>query len=282
MSSGSTMSLHLQTVPARNGLIWMRHGFKVLRRRPMALSGLYAMTLTIGLLLPTLLPPLGFLTLMALPLVSLGFMIATHLVLQNITPTPAVFVAPLKLTVPRRKAQLMLGAGYATLMLLAVLLAQAIDGGAFEELQTLMQQSKPDPEAVATALSDPRLFWGAVTLMTLMTLVSVLFWHAPALVHWGGQGVMQALFSSWMGVWRNKGAFALNGLAWLGLLIGLSMLTGVLAGLLALPAPVMGLLGVALALFLSTAFYSSLYFSFVDCFMFGAPRELPGETKSSA
>ena len=279
---GSGMTLHLQTVPARNGLLWMRHGFKVLRRRPMALSGLYAMTLTVGLLLPTLLPPLGFLTLMALPLVSLGFMLATHLVLQNITPTPAVFVAPLKLTAARRSAQLMLGAGYATLMLLAVLLAQAIDGGAFEQLQTLMQQDKPNPEAVAAALGDPRLFWGGSTLVTLMTLVSVLFWHAPALVHWGGQGVLQSLFSSWLGVWRNKGAFALNGLAWLGLLLGLSMLTGLLSGLLGLPAPLMALLGLALTLVLSTAFYSSLYFSFVDCFMFGAPRELPGEAKSEA
>jgi hypothetical protein len=32
-----------------------------------------------------------------------------------------------------------------------------------------------------------------------------------------------------------------------------------------------------LGLFLSSVFYASLYFTFVDCFMFGAPSELPGD-----
>jgi hypothetical protein len=272
-----TMSLHLQTVPARNGLLWMRHGFKVLQRRPLGLTGLYAMTVTAGLLLPMLLPPLGFVTLMALPLVSLGFMLATHLVLQKLVPTPAVFIAPLKLTPERRKTQLWLGLIYALLMTLAVMAAQTIDGGAFGDLQELMQEDKPNQEAIAAALADPRLFWGGVTLALLVTLISAAFWHAPALVHWGGQGLMQALFSSCLGVWRNKAAFALNGLAWIGLLIATSMITGLIAGLLSLPASLMGMLALTLGLVLSTAFYSSLYFSFVDCFMFGAPRELPGE-----
>lgn len=271
------MTLHLQTVPARNGLLWMRHGFKVLRRRPMGLTGLYAMTVTIGLLLPMLLPPLGFVTLMALPLVSLGFMLATHLVLQKLLPTPAVFIAPLKLTPQRTKTQLILGLAYAALMTLAVMAAQAIDGGAFAALQDLMQQDKPKQEDVAAALADPRLFWGGVTLATLVTLISAAFWHAPALVHWGGQGALQALFSSSLGVWRNKAAFALNGLAWLGLLIASSTVTAVLGGLLSLPPQLMGMLALALGLLLSTAFYASLYFSFIDCFMFGAPRELPGD-----
>ena len=48
----------------------------------------------------------------------------------------------------------------------------------------------------------------------LGALLSVPFWHAPALVHWGGQGVAQALFSSTLALWRNKAAFALNGLLW--------------------------------------------------------------------
>jgi hypothetical protein len=33
------------------------------------------------------------------------------------------------------------------------------------------------------------------------------FWHAPGLVHWGSQGVGQALFSSTLAVWRCRGAF---------------------------------------------------------------------------
>lgn len=274
----SGMSLHLQTVPARNGLLWMRHGFKVLQRRPLGLTGLYAMTVTLGLLLTMIAPPLGFVSLMALPLISLGFMLATHLVLQKLVPTPAVFAAPLKLTPQRRRTQLLLGLAYATLITLAVMAAQAVDGGAFAALQELMQQDKPDQAAIAAALAEPRLFWGGALLGLLVTLISALFWHAPALVHWGGQGLLQSLFSSWMGVWRNKGAFALNGMAWLGLLMACSSVTGLLGGVLGLPSALMGLLVLMLGLVLSTAFYVSLYFSFVDCFMFGAPRELPGGT----
>ena len=42
------------------------------------------------------------------------------------------------------------------------------------------------------------------------------FWHAPALVYWGGQTVGKSLFFSTVACWRNKGAFAVYALDWLG------------------------------------------------------------------
>jgi len=59
----------------------------------------------------------------------------------------------------------------------------------------------------------------------------------------------------------------------MGLGMGLTLLMTVL-GLgqkLALVLMPMGLL-------MTTVFYASLYFTFIDCFMFGAPKELPVET----
>ena len=47
--------------------------------------------------------------------------------------------------------------------------------------------------------------------------LSIPFWHAPALVYWGGQGWAKSLFFSTVALWRNKGAFALYGLGWLAL-----------------------------------------------------------------
>ena len=85
------MILHLQTVPPRNGLLWVRHGLKVLRRKPIALIGLFAVFLLVSSLLQ-LVPLLGQLVVLAaLPLVSLSFMLASHQVLQSHTPTAAVF-----------------------------------------------------------------------------------------------------------------------------------------------------------------------------------------------
>ena len=39
---------------------------------------------------------------------------------------------------------------------------------------------------------------------------------------------------------------------------------------------------VPLGMALTTAFYCSLYFTFIDCFMFGAPRDLPLDTPAAA
>jgi hypothetical protein len=271
-ASASTL-LHLQTVPARNGVLWIRHGFKVFQRRPLALSGLLAIFIFFAFV-SLLLPGVGVvLLLMSLPLLSLGFMLATHLVLQNRTPTAAVYLAPLKLTVQRRNTQLLLCAVYALATLGISLLSELIDGGSFEALQRLFA-SGASADEVAAAAADPRLFWGAVVRLGLAAALSVPFWHAPALVHWGGQGLLQALFSSTLGIWRNKGAFAVNALLWAGLVMGLALFSSLLAGLLGI-GQLLPVLAAPLGLLMSTVFYASLYFTFVDCFMFGTPRELP-------
>jgi hypothetical protein len=272
-SRPSPTLLHLQTVPARNGMLWIRHGFKVFQRKPLALSGLLAVFLLVIVVL-LLLPAVGVtLMLMSLPLLSLGFMLATHLVLQNRTPTAAVYLAPLKLTVQRRNTQLLLCAVYALATFGISLLSELIDGGTLEALQQLVANGAPADE-VAAAAAHPRLFWGAVTRLGLLAALSVPFWHAPALVHWGGQGLMQALFSSTLGIWRNRGAFAVNALLWGALVLGLSLVCSLLVGLTG-NAQLLPMLAAPLGLVMSTVFYASLYFTFVDCFMFGTPNELP-------
>jgi len=268
----TTMQLHLQDVPARNGRLWIRHGFKVFQRQPLALAGLFGIFLFAGFA-AMLIPGIGMLLMMAsLPLLSLGFMLATHLVLQKKTPTAGVFIAPLKLTPDRRRSQLLLCLGYAGAMLVIGLLADWIDGGSTRDLQKLIAENA-DNEAIANAATDPRLFWGLATRMGLMGLLSVPYWHAPALVHWGGQGVAQALFSSTLALWRNKAAFGFNMLLWGGLLMGVASAVSLVFALIGLAqfAPVVLM---ATGLMLSTVFYASLYFSFVDCFMFGAPQDV--------
>ncbi len=267
-----TMQLHLQQVPARNGRLWIRHGFKVFQRQPFALSSLFGLFLFAGFVL-MFIPGIGLLlTIALLPLLSLGFMLATHLALQRKTPTAQVFIAPFRLTPERRRAQIVLCLGYAVAALLIGMLSDWVDGGSTRDLQKLIAENA-DNEAIANAAVDPRLFWGVAVRLGLHALLSVPFWHAPALVHWGGQGVAQALFSSTLALWRNKGAFALNALLWGALLMALTSGISLVFGLLGLPQLASVVL-MGLGLLLTTVFYASLYFSFVDCFMFGAPANL--------
>jgi hypothetical protein len=68
--------------------------------------------------------------------------------------------------------------------------------------------------------------------MGLMGLLSVPYWHAPALVHWGGQGVAQALFSSTLAL-AQQGAFAFNMLLW-GALMGVASAVSLVFALIGL------------------------------------------------
>lgn len=269
------MILHLQTVPARNGMLWIRHGFKVFQRKPLAMAGLFSVFLFAAFLL-LLVPGIGgVLLLMVLPLRSLGFMLATHQVLQNQTPTMAVYLAPLQLTRERRNAQLMLCALFAAAALLMGLLADWIDGGSFEAMFKLITHGGSAEQL--EAIASPQFFWGGISRAVLAVALSVPFWHAPALVHWGGQGVLQALFSSTLGVWRNRSAFAWNALLWVAITFTASSLCSLLVVLVGEPQ-LLTLLILPLGLMLSTVFYASLYFTFVDCFMFGTPEGLLSES----
>lgn len=266
-----SMILHLQQVPARNGNLWIRHGWRVFRRQPLALLGLFAFGFLAGGLL-SMLPVVGpVLGMASVPVFSLGFMLATHQTLQGGHPNVQVFLEPFKLTPARRNTQLQLCFSFALLAVLVLLGAERIDGEQQRLALELMTQPKPDPEALAQALTDPRLIWGALVRFGGLGLLAVPWWQAPALVHWGGQGAMHALFSSTLALWRNKAAFALNAISWMLLTMALSSVFSLALGLLGLGPLAMYAL-VPLGMMGAVVFYAGLYFSFVDCFAFGAPK----------
>jgi hypothetical protein len=49
--------------------------------------------------------------------------------------------------------------------------------------------------------------------------LSLLFWHAPGLVHWHSIPPAKALFFSFIACWRNLTAFAVFFLSWMGVFI---------------------------------------------------------------
>lgn len=267
MTSTATPTLRLRTVRAAQGLAWVRQGLRTFVKQPMAFAALFAAFMFVVFVL-ALLPLVGSLLVLALlPLVTLGFMNATRIAVAGGFPTARVFAEPLQGNRRRALAILKLGLVYAGATLLVMWLSDWVDGGAFEALM----QAAPDSATKApsvdlqTRLAAPGLASGLALRFGLAGLLAVPFWHAPALVLWGGQAAAQSLFSSTLACWRNRGAFTVYMLAW----VAVIALFGTVGSLVFSLAGVPKLFAVAvvpMSLLFTTVFYVSLYFTFADCF----------------
>lgn len=266
--------LRLKRVPAQRGLWWLRQGVRAFMRRPLPYAALFA-TFLFGVLLLSLLPLIGPLAMFgAMPLVTLGFMLATRTVLQDQSPTPALFFLPLRADAARRRALIGLGVAYAIGSLAVTVLAGWIDGGSAAALQEAMTARDTTSAQIEAQLSDPQLQAGVLVRLVLTGLLAVPFWHASALVWWGGQGIAQSMFSSTLAVWRARGAFAMYLLGWAGMLGLFSMLLALIGGLLG-GSGLVGAAAMPAVLLFSTIFYASLYFTFADSFEQAPPAPTP-------
>jgi hypothetical protein len=130
-----------------------------------------------------------------------------------------VYLVALQSTPLIRKRILQLGLVYAALILtLSFTLSLVVD---FELLLPLMTSDK----AVTTeALRQIYLvlFFGAL----LYIPIAMLMWFSPVLIAWSDMSVAQALFSSALACWSNRGAFFLYLAIWSAVLIGLPLTVG--------------------------------------------------------
>ncbi|MEO8155307.1 MAG: BPSS1780 family membrane protein [Rhizobacter sp.] len=267
--------MKLQLVPANRGALWARQGFGAFIARPMAFMGLFGILL-LGVLLAQLLPWVGpTLFWMSLPLITLAFMLATQQVLQGRFPTPRVFLTPLRGNPVQARAIWQLGALYAVAMLVIEAVYSLIDGGRFAALQIMMASSQATPETMAPLLSDTRLLLSLLWLTSAVSLLSLPFWHAPALVHWGGQSVAKSLFFSAVACWRNKGAFAVYAFTAFGAVMVFAIISSLLFALVGQPNLAAAAMLPAVLIF-TAVFYASLFFTFADCF------EMPPAEKETA
>jgi hypothetical protein len=263
------MGLKLQAVTAHQGWTWVRDGVRLYLRRPVAFSAMLLLFLLVTGVW-SVLPVVGLAALASLPLLSLGFMVASRSVLRGGLAHPGQFVEPLLGDAVRRRNLLLLCGLYGVGALAVVWWIGWVYGDAMDALREAMSRQGPSSNEAAHAAADPQLMQGSLAFALLAAALSIPFWHAPALVWWGGQSLGQALFSSTLGVWRAKGAYLVYALTWLAVSMGVSLLVGLLAGALGAPALVTWLVP-ALVLMLSSAFYVSLWFSFVD--NFGSPDD---------
>ena len=257
--------MKLQTVPASHGAHWVRRGFQVFVKQPMAFAALFA-AFMFAVFVFALLPIVGTLLVLALlPLVSLGFMIASRTALDGRFATPRVFIEPLRGPRPQVVAMVQLGLAYAVATFVIMFISDRVDGGAFEALMDALPAAQKSPQVLADKLAEPGLWFGLLLRLGLAGALSVPFWHAPALIHWDGHGCAKALFSSTVACWRNRSAFVVYSLVWLALVVAVGAGGSLVFGLLG-QAQLFALAAVPMSLLLTTVFYASLYFTFIDCF----------------
>ncbi len=270
--------MKLRRVPARQGAAWVRQGLSALLKNPLQFTALFTGFMLSSWLLAYLVPWVGNLVaIWSLPLITLSFMATTRQAVRGEPLTPFASLALLRTASPSRRALVQLGFAYLASLAAASGLAHLLYGGVYQKLFTVMTHPKLTPAEAQALLQTPGLLASLVVPTALMGLVSAVFWHAPALAHWGGQGAVRSLFFSWLACWRNKGAFLVYGLAWMALMMFFTLFSQVVLGILGLPPAYATAPAV---LMFSTAFYASLYYTYADCFDEGetAGAAQPGGT----
>jgi len=255
------MKLHI--VPARTGMAWVKLGIRAFWRQPMALAALFFMTMA-SMSLATMIPLVGpAIALALLPSATLAMMVASAQASLGKFPTPALLLVAFRTGQQRLRDMLVLGALYAGGFLAIMGLSALLDGGQFAQVYL---GGAPLTKEVA---EDPA-FQSAMWLSMMLYLpLSLLFWHAPGLVHWHGVPPVKALFFSIVACVRNFGAFLVYGLGWLGVFLLGGLVVSIVSALLAvagLAGSMAGGIMVGAAMMMAAMFFTSVVFTFRDCF----------------
>ena len=260
--------MKLSIVPAGQGLQWVKLGIRTFFKQPLALAGLFFMFMAVMSVL-SLIPLLGnVLALAILPGATLGLMAATKDASHGKFPLPMVLVSAFRADKARLPAMLTLGALYAVGFLLVLGITALADGGKFARLYLI-------GGSMSAELLQSTDFEAALLLaMVLYMPLSLMFWHAPALVHWHGVSPAKSLFFSLVACMRNFWAFTVFGFAWMGVFIAMGMVVATMAALLGSPDLVAAIMFPA-SMLLAAMFFTSIYFTFRDCF---EEPETPGDT----
>lgn len=260
--------MKLNIVPARTGLTWVKLGIKTFMQQPLAMSGLFFMFMAV-LSVATLVPFIGAaLALALLPAATLGLMAATQEATKGKFPMPLILISAFRAGQQRKRAMMILGALYAAGFLAIMGVSALFDGGQFARLYLVGGKIT---EEVVLQDGFQMAMWVA---MLLYLPLSLLFWHAPALVHWHGVTPVKSLFFSFMACYKNFGAFTVFGLAWTGLFILAAVVVSLIASLLGNPMlATVVMFPVALAIV--AMFFTSIYFTFRDSFVPPPDEGLP-------
>ncbi|MBK6568722.1 BPSS1780 family membrane protein [Candidatus Aalborgicola defluviihabitans] len=253
--------MKLQIVPARRGIHWVKAGVKTFFRQPLALSGLFFMFLALVSVI-SIVPVVGnVLSLALLPAATLGLMAATREADNGKFPMPVLLISAFRAGRQQMRAMSVLGALYAAGFVLILAFSALIDGGKCARLYLM-------GAPITSEMLQEGDFQLAILVVSALYLpLSLLFWHAPALVHWHGLPPVKSLFFSLVACLRNIRAFMVFGLAWTGMFLIFGIIMAMLGAMMGSAEAVAAMLYPAVMLVLAM-FFTSIYFTFRDSFEF--------------
>jgi hypothetical protein len=256
--------MQLNLVTAKTGTVWVKQGMRTFIRQPLALAGLFFMFMAI-MTIASQIPYIGFvLAMMLLPASTLGLMAAAREADEGRFPMPLILLTAFRASKTQTQSMLVLGALYAASFLMAMGVSYLVDGGDFARVY--LGGATPSREVMMDGNFQAAMW----VFIGLHLPLSLMFWHAPALVHWHGMSPVKSLFFSIVACFRNFGAFAVFGLMWISVLVLIVVAVMTVGGLIGNP----GLAGDVLfpvMLVMAAMFFTSLYFTFCDTF--GPPPE---------
>lgn len=267
--------MKLNIVPARTGFAWFRAGLRTFWRQPLALTGLFFMFIAL-ITVASLIPYIGGVFALALlPAATLGLMAATREAASGKFPMPTILWSAFRAGRERARAMLQLGAFYAVGLLLVLGISALVDGGDFARVYLLGAPLTPE-------LIQSEQFRTATWLgLGLYVPLSLMFWHAPALVHWHNVSPVKSLFFSIVVCLRNWSAMLVYALAWALFSLAGAFLLLLLTGMF--NPGMLGVLMLPTSLLFASMFFSSIWFTFEGSFVADAPSEhAPPDTPSAA
>ena len=220
----------------------------------------------------TMVPLIGLpVAMTVLPAATLGLMAATREASQGKFPMPLILFTGLRSDPRKARAILTLGAMYAVGFMTAMGISYLVDGGGFARMY--LGGQVPSKE-----LMESSEFMAAMwTFIGLHLPLSLLFWHAPALVYWQDLPALKSMFFSFVACFRNFWALTVFAIAWVGVMVLMVLAITALATVTDNP----GLAGVLLfpaLMLVASMFFTSLYFTYRDSFDADVPdAELPAD-----
>jgi len=252
------MKLHI--VPARTGITWVNLGIRTFLRQPLALSGLFFMFLAV-MSAASMVPLIGLgLAMTLLPACTLGLMAASKEAHAGNFPMPLVFLSAFRAGRQQLRAMLTLGLMYGACLALVMGASALFDGGQFAA--SYLAGHAPTQKMV----EDPGSRNAMLVFLLLQLPLSLMFWHAPALVHWHQVPPVKSVFFSLVACLRNFGAFTLFGLGWMALTVVVILVVSLVATLTA-SAQAASVVLVPATLMIAAMMFTSTYFTFRDCFL---------------
>jgi len=260
--------MKLKLVPARTGAAWVKLGMQTFFKQPLAMAGLFFMFMAL-MSVATMVPFVGLPVAMTLlPAVTLGLMAASREATLGKFPMPLILLSGFRAGPVKVRAMLILGAMYATGFMCAIGLSYLMDGGGFARMY--LGGLAPSAEMMASGE-----FQGAMWVFIGLHLpVSLMFWHAPALVFWQGLPPVKSMFFSIVACFRNFWALTVFAGLWMAVMVMTVLGVTALAALLDTPGLAATLLFPALLL-VAAMFFTSLFFTYRDSFEDPVPSSVP-------